>query len=141
MNRRVLLDTGPLVAAWDRRDEHHEWAKLQWRQAAPPLLTCEPVLTEALYLLRAKASGGIDEVMELLHRGAVEVAFHLEDHVEPLAQLLRKYASVPMSLADACLVRMAELSPESMVLTLDHDFRLYRKSGRHVLPVIMPEGL
>ncbi len=78
--------------------------------------------------------------MELLRRGVVEVAFHLEGHVEPLAQLLRKYASVPMSLADACLVRMAELSPESMILTLDHDFRLYRKSGRHVLRVLMPEG-
>jgi predicted nucleic acid-binding protein len=139
MNRRVLLDTGPLVAALDRRDTHHEWAKLQWRQAAPPLLTCESVLSEACFLLRP-VPGGSDEVMDLLHRGAVEVAFHLEDHLEPLAHLVRKYASVPMSLADACLVRMAELSPESMILTLDHDFRLYRKSGRHVLPVIMPEG-
>jgi predicted nucleic acid-binding protein len=78
--------------------------------------------------------------MELLRRGVIEVAFQLLDHVEPLDGLLRKYANVPMSLADACLVRMAELSAESTLLTLDHDFRLYRKSGRHVLPVIMPEG-
>jgi predicted nucleic acid-binding protein len=77
--------------------------------------------------------------MELLRRHVVEVAFHLEDHVEAIARLLHKYASVPMSLADGCLVRMAELSAESTILTLDRDFRLYRKGGRHVVPVIMPE--
>ena len=77
--------------------------------------------------------------MELLRRHVVKVAFHLEDHVEAVARLIRKYASIPMSLADGCLVRMAELSAESRILTLDRDFRLYRKGGRHVVPVIMPE--
>jgi predicted nucleic acid-binding protein len=79
--------------------------------------------------------------MRLLHRRVIEVAFHVEDHLEPLARLMHKYATVPMSLADACLVRMAEVLPGSTVLTLDRDFRLYRKSGRQVLPVIMPEDL
>ncbi len=139
MNRRVLLDTGPLVALLNRHDEHHEWATLRCGQAAPPLLTCEPVLTEACFLLRAMP-GGSHAVLELIRRGFVEVAFHLEEHAEPLARFMRKYANVPMSLADACLVRMAELSAESMILTLDHDFRIYRKNGRHVMPVIMPEG-
>jgi uncharacterized protein len=138
MNRRVLLDTGPLVALLSGRDKHHEWARLQWAQTAPPLLTCEPVLSEACFLLRA-VPGGSQSVMELLRRHVVEVAFRLEDHMEAVARLIRKYASVPMSLADASLVRMAELSPESTILTLDRDFRLYRKAGRHVLPVIMPE--
>jgi predicted nucleic acid-binding protein len=138
MNRRVLLDTGPLVALLNGRDKHHEWARLQWSQAVPPLLTCEAVLSEACFLLRA-APGGSEAVMELLRRHVVEVAFHLENHVEPVARLMRKYASVPMSLADGCLVRMAELSSESAILTLDHDFQLYRKGGRHVVPVIMPQ--
>ena len=138
MNRRVFLDTGPLVALLNGRDKHYDWAKLQWSQAVPPLLTCEPVLSEACFLLRA-TPGGNDAVMELLRRHVVEVAFHLEDHVEAVARLIRKYASVPMSLADGCLVRMAELSAESTILTLDRDFRLYRKSGRHVVPVIMPK--
>jgi predicted nucleic acid-binding protein len=137
MNRRVLLDTGPLVALLNGRDKHHQWTRLQWSQAAPPLLTCEPVLSEACFLLRA-ASGGSEAVMELLRRHVIEVAFRLEDHVEAVARLMRKYADVPMSLADGCLVRMAELSPESAVLTLDHDFRLYRKGGRQVVPVITP---
>jgi predicted nucleic acid-binding protein len=77
--------------------------------------------------------------MELLRRRVVEVAFHLEDHVEAVARLLRKYANVPMALADGCLVHMAELSADRTILTLDRDFRLYRKSGRHVVPVIMPD--
>ena len=140
MNRRVLLDTGPLVALLDRRDQHHEWAKLQWGQAVLPLLTCESVLSEACFLLRA-VPGGNQAVMEMLRRGGVAIAFHLEDHAEPLDRLIRKYANVPMSLADACLVRMAELSAQSVVLTLDRDFRLYRKSGRQVVPVIMPDSL
>jgi predicted nucleic acid-binding protein len=138
MNRRLLLDTGPLVALLNRRDEHHDWAKFQWAEASPPLLTCEPVLSEACFLLR-REPGGSRAVMELLHRQVLKVAFHVEDHLEPVADLIRRYASIPMSLADACLVRMSEVVPESTILTLDHDFRLYRKSGRHVVPVVMPE--
>ena len=79
--------------------------------------------------------------MELLRRRVVEVAFHLEEHSDAVARLMGKYADVPMSLADSCLVRMAELTTDSAVLTLDHDFRLYRKSGRHVVPVFMPGEL
>jgi uncharacterized protein len=138
MNRRILLDTGPLVALLNSRDKHHEWAKLRWSQTTPPFLTCESVLSEACFLLRAMP-GGNEAVMELLRRHVVEVAFHTEDHVEAVASLLRKYTSVPMSLADGCLVRMAELFADSKVLTLDHNFRLYRKNGRHIVPVLMPE--
>jgi len=139
MNRRVLLDTGPLVALLNRRDKYHGWAKLQWAEVAPPLLTCESVLSEACFLLRT-APGGSRAVMELLRRRVIEVVFHLADHREPVARLMAKYANVPMSLADACLVRMAEVYPESAVLTLDHGFRLYRKSGRQIVPVIMPSA-
>jgi predicted nucleic acid-binding protein len=138
VNQRLLLDTGPLVALLNGRDQRHDWASLQWAQAAVPLRICEPVLTEACFLLRA-VPGGAQAVMELLRRRVLEVAFHVEEQLEPLGRLIRKYATVPMSLADACLVRMAEILPESTVLTLDRDFRLYRKSGRQVLPVIMPE--
>jgi hypothetical protein len=64
--------------------------------------------------------------MELLRRHVVEVAFHVKDHVESIARLLRKYANVPMSLADGCLVHMAKLSAESMILTLDGLFESVR---------------
>ena len=137
MKRQILLDTGPLVAMLDRRDAYHGWSTAQWAQIEPPLLTCEAVLSEACFLLR-KLLPGPKAVTELLGRRVVQTPFRLEDHVKPIADLMEKYATVPMSLADACLVRMAELHADSSVLTLDRDFRVYRKHGRQVVPVIMP---
>ncbi|MCY4605586.1 MAG: PIN domain-containing protein, partial [Gemmatimonadetes bacterium] len=134
----VLLDTGPLVAFLNRRDEYHEWAMAQWGQIAPPMLTCEAVLSEACFLL-SRMHGGSEPVMDLLQRKIVIPSFRLEDQIRPVQKLLQKYRSVPMSLADACLIRMSELYPENRVLTLDSDFSLYRRNGRQVIPVIMPQ--
>jgi predicted nucleic acid-binding protein len=85
--------------------------------------------------------GGSQAVIELVSRGLVAVPFRLDAEAVPIEKLLAKYASVPMSLADACLVRMAEQYAASVVLTLDGDFKLYRKNGRQVIPIVMPEGL
>jgi hypothetical protein len=76
--------------------------------------------------------------MQLLERGVVAVRFNLADELAAVTRLLKKYASAPMSLADACLVRMAEQFSDSPVLTLDTGFRIYRKSGRTVIPTLMP---
>lgn len=140
MNGRVLLDTGPLVAYLRRRDQFHGWAREQLGRLRPPLLTCEAVLTEACYLLRNLVGGG-PAVMELLDRGILRVAFQLSEHIGTVSQLLDRYADVPMSLADACLVRMAELHQKSSVLTFDSDFRRYRKHRRQVIPLVMPDSL
>lgn len=137
MRRQIILDTGPLVALLNRRDAYHGWAEAQWAQIEPPLLTCEAVLSEAFFLLR-KLSPENQAVMKLVDRRIVKVAFSLDDHMKPVAELVAKYANIPMSLADACLVRMAELYPDGAVLTLDRDFRLYRKHGRRVVPLIIP---
>jgi predicted nucleic acid-binding protein len=136
MRGGVLLDTGPLVASINRRDRLHEWAKSQLAEIEPPLLTCEAVLAEACFLLR-RLPGGSRTVAELVKRKVVEIPFHMEAHAESLARLLDKYSNVPMSLADACLVRMSELYEGSVVLTLDHDFKLYRRHGRQVIPTLM----
>jgi predicted nucleic acid-binding protein len=138
MIRRMLLDTGPLVALLDRGDRYHAWAVAQWERIEPPLLTCEAVLSEACFLLR-EYPPGVKAIWELVDRGIVAVSFRLADHAAAIARLMAKYVSTPMSLADACLVRMAELDSKSAVLTLDGDFRIYRKSNRQVVPVIMPE--
>ncbi len=80
-------------------------------------------------------------MIELLRRGVVHVAFRLNEHVNQITVLLRKYSDAPMSLADACLVRMSELYADSSVLTLDDDFRIYRKNKRGIIPIISSPDL
>ena len=137
MSSRILLDTGPLVALLNRRDNYHAWSRICFAEAAAPLLTCEAVLSEACFLLRALPKGP-QTVLDLLRRGVVAIPFRLEEEATRIAKLLERYASVPMSLADACLVRMAEQHAQSVVMTLDGDFRVYRRHGRQVIPTIMP---
>ena len=138
MTGKVLLDTGPLIALIDRRDHYHSWATQQTAGLMPPLLTCEAVLTEACYLLR-NLHEGVQGVLEIVRRGLLTISFRLEDEVARVAKLLGRYADVPMSLADACLVRISEQYAESAVITLDGDFRIYRKNGRQIIPTIMPD--
>ena len=137
MKENVLLDTGPLVAFLNRRDKFHNWALAQWDQIKPPMLTCESVISEACFLL-AGTGTGIDSVMQMIQRKITIVSFHLDEHIRPVKKLLLKYRSVPISLADACLIRMSELHPDSRVFTLDSDFNLYRKDRRRIIPTIMP---
>ncbi|MDF1563776.1 MAG: PIN domain-containing protein [Deltaproteobacteria bacterium] len=135
--KQALIDTGPIVAFLNRRDRHHEWARTELSSLRPPLLTCEPVLAEACFLLR-NTEGGADAVLELVARDLLRVQFEVAEEIEALRSLMKKYASVPMSLADACLVRATELHKDSTVLTLDEDFRVYRRNRGQAIPVIMP---
>jgi predicted nucleic acid-binding protein len=137
LRRRVLLDTGPLVALLNRRDRYHAWALDRFADIEPPLLTCEAVIVEACHLLRGQ-SGPERVVLDVIARGAVEIDFRLRDEIVPVQELRTRYVNVPMALADACLVRMAELSSGSVVLTLDSDFAIYRMHGRRVIPTISP---
>ena len=137
VRRAVILDTGPLVALVDARDQDHGWTVDQWSQIEPPLITCESVISEACFLLAQTRTGGAP-VLEMLARHVLSLPFRLEDHGRTVRALMRKYADVPMSLADACLVRLAEVTIHSTVLTLDRDFKVYRKHGRQVIPLIIP---
>ena len=131
------MDTGPLVAFLNRRDRYHDWATSQLAKVAPPLATCEAVVTEACHLLR-NAPGGAEAVLELVHRGLLRLSFQLEEEIEPVSRLMARYANVPMSLADGCLVRLMELKAQSTLLTLDSDFKVYRMHGRQVIPTRIP---
>jgi predicted nucleic acid-binding protein len=133
----AIVDTGPLVAFFDRAERHHHWVVSRIGELQPPLLICEPVLTEAAYLL-GRYPTARDALFELLRTGALNIAFQVADHVDQLRRLLRKYRDTPMSLADACVVRMAEIHDRHVVLTLDSDFSFYRKHGRMPLNLITP---
>ena len=137
MKQQVILDTGPLVALLDARDRHHRWAVAQWAEVEPPLLTCESVISEACFLLDQTRAGSA-AVFAMLVRKVVAVSFHLDEQVEEVQALRTKYRDVPMSVADASLVRMAEQFGRSAILTLDGDFKVYRKHGRFVIPLILP---
>lgn len=135
--RHVIIDTGPLVAFLNKNDIYHEWTVAQFSSLNPPLLTCESILSEACFLLR-DYKDGMRHILTLVSRNVLTIGFRMEDEVGPITALLEKYSNLPMSLADACLVRMAEQTTDSAVLTLDKDFRVYRKHKRQVIPTMMP---
>jgi predicted nucleic acid-binding protein len=136
MPANVVVDAGFLVAVLGRRDEHHDWAVAQGAEFMPPWRTCEAVLTEAFYLL---GSEGAASLIALLRRAEVLLSFDLGRDQEPVLALMQKYVDVPMSLADACLVRMTETHADPIVLTTDADFRVYRRHSRQVVPCVMPD--
>lgn len=133
----AIVDTGPLVAFFDRAERHHVWAVERVEELEAPLLVCEPVVAEAMHLL-VRHSRAQDALFELLQNGALTLALGIAEHIDALHQLLQKYRDVRMSLADACIVRMAEIYERHAILTLDSDFSIYRKHGRLPLTVIGP---
>lgn len=140
MEQNILLDTGPLVAFLKKDEHYHQWALEQWQAIEPPLITCESVITESCFLMR-RVHGGRDAVLNLLKQQIVQVPFDIDDEIDSIRQLLSRYESVPMSLADGCLVRMAELYSASKIMTLDSDFRVYRKNRNQIISLIQPDSL
>jgi uncharacterized protein len=138
VERVALLDTGPLVSFLASGLQHHRWAVEQWKQLRPPLLTCEPVLTEAAFLLKREGRDA-DPLFALLERRIVVIGIAVEEQQSDLRALMRRYRNRPMSLADACLVRLSEMHGAAEVLTLDSDFRIYRRHGNKIIPVRMPD--
>lgn len=121
----VLLDTGVIVALLDRDERHHEACVSAVRDLAAPLVTCEAVIAESCYLLRS-LSGASERVLENVERGTFRIPIHLDGSIKGVRALMKRYATVPMSLADACLVHMADTLHAGRILTLDGDFNVYR---------------
>lgn len=130
-----IVDAGFLVALWRRDDQHHSWAVAQARANPPPWITCEAALSEAEHLL---GKIGRAALRASCRRGALRIASVLLDDAEAVMDLLDKYDNVPMSLADACIVRMTEVSSETLILTTDTDFKIYRRHSRKIVPCLLP---
>ena len=133
----ILLDTGPWVALLSRNDTHHLWAVEQFRELAPPLYSCEAVVAETCFLL---ARSGFDPglALQFIQRGVVQLPFSLQEQITAVSTLFKRYGNVPVSLADAALVRMSEIVDGASLLTTDSDFYVYRRHGRQSIPVIHP---
>ena len=137
MRNQILIDTGPLVASINRRDRFHSWARESLGVIRPPMLTCEAVLAETCFLLQ-NIPGGNTAVLQMIEREILLIDFQVSTHLKSVRALMEKYSGVPMSLADASLVKMAELHEDSVVMTLDGDFHIYRRHGRQTIPLLMP---
>ena len=131
-----IADTGFLVAFAARRDRFFPWAHALAERVHEPLLTCEAVLAETAFHLQSSAL-----VLRMLETGLVRLAFDIESHRPQLAALAKRYADRAPDLTDLCLIRMSELNPKQPVITVDGDFRIYRKNGREIIPLIMPREI
>jgi len=137
MKRLILADTGPLVALLNPRDQHHDWAVARFNEFTEALVTCEPVLAEALFLL-SSCPGGTGNLLELWERESIRIDFQAQREIPVLRKLMTKYRDLPMSFADSCLVRMSELHSNSTIWTLDSHFGVYRRNGRQSIPRLTP---
>ena len=133
----VLADAGPLVAFLDRNDPAYTWACAQIHSFTGPMFTCEAVVSECAHLTEHSDPGN-QQLLALLRTGGLRISYSLKHDLDAVAILMRKYSDVPMSLADACLVRMTETLPEPVLLTTDSDFRVYRRHSRQMVPCVMP---
>lgn len=135
---KLLCNTGPLVAFFNRSDQYHLWAKRVFSGIFQPLLTCEAVLSETVFLLQDDGLSA-EPVFEAIERGKLRTGFAAEDHWPDLRKLIDKYRNLPMSLADASLVRMSEVLQPCRVITTDGHFKIYRRNGRQSIPLISPD--
>ena len=134
---RIVVDTGPLVAYFNRRDRWHRWAADQMAALNPPLVTCEPVLAEACFLIQ-RAGGKPADLIRKIAQRSLTIGMDLEEDASAIESLMQRYADTRMSLADACLVRLTERFSDCRLFTLDSDFEHYRRNGRQVIPLLRP---
>ncbi len=139
MKPRTIVDAGPLVAYIAAYDHYHTWSQHVISDLRPPLHTCEPVLSEAFFLLERGKGGDPGDLLDLVERGAVIPSFRIAENTARIRKLMAKYRDLPMSLADACLVVMSEQHEGARVLTLNSHYRVYRRFGRNVIPTLMPK--
>jgi predicted nucleic acid-binding protein len=128
-----IADTGFIVAFARRNDQHHDWAVEIARHVTEPLLTCEAVLAEAAFHLESSSY-----VLQLLQDDLLRLSFDCSINLVHLTELARRYHDRNPDLADLCLIRMSELYPHHVVITVDGDFRLYRRNRREAIPVRLP---
>lgn len=132
---KAIADTGFLVAFANRSDSHHDWAVAVAEKVTEPLLTCEAVLAETTFHL-----GDAALVLQMVEQGLIKLAFEADAHLPHLQDLAKRYADRSPDFADLCLVRMSELHPKHSIITVDGDFRVYRRNKRDIIPLIFPQN-
>lgn len=137
MEHRVLLDTGPLTAFLNSRDQFHPWVLRQFRQIKTGLVTCEPVISETLYLT-GNSVAAIRAVSGMIGEDLIRIHPVLSEQAGSVFQLMEKYSDLPASLADVCLLYMFNAGIGDKIITLDSDFREFRDNRSKPLKLLAP---
>ena len=135
----VLLDTGVVVALLDRSEGFHQRSVAAVEEIDRPLITCEAVIAESCYLLRG-LEGAPEAVLENVARGVFLIPFQLSRSAPAVQGLLQKYRELPIDVADACLIQLANESGSDEILTLDRDFEVYRRGRNKPFRLLIPLG-
>jgi len=133
----LLVDTSFLVALYDRTDLHHERCARAHEEYDEPLVTCEAVATESLHLLR-RVPGAARAILASIEKGILAIPFRLSEKAAAVAAILDKYRDLPASLADACLIHMADQLDTGDIFTLDADFKHYRWRRNRAFRLLIP---
>jgi predicted nucleic acid-binding protein len=133
----TLVDAGPLVALIDRKDRDHLACRAVLSRLAPPMITTWPAFTEAMYLGGQRGGWTTQErLWRIVIRRDLVIQILEESHLRRARDLMEKYQDVPMDLADATLVALAETLGERRIFTLDADFTVYRLHGRTPFTIV-----
>lgn len=133
----IIIDTSVIIAYLNKKEKYHNWAVENFKEFLPPLITCEPVITECSFLLK-KIDKGNYQLFELIKEKILQVKFNLQEEFKSIDFLLQQYSDIPISLADACLIRMSEIYQDSRIITLDSDFKIYKKNRNKIIDLIIP---
>jgi uncharacterized protein len=135
----LLIDTGPLLAAFNQRDQHHAFAVGIMRQHNQPFVTSMAVMTEIMYLARARLGSHVQEkLLVMIERGDILVEHTTPNDFARIAKLMHKYQDMPMDFADATLVALAERLGTKRIFTIDSDFLLYRWQDKYAFELVCP---
>ena len=134
--KAALLDTGVIVALLDRDERHHLQCVEVVSDIVGPLVTCEAVIAEACYLMR-RTHGAPEAIIKNVANGVFQTPVRLVDRAASIEKLLRKYRDVPIDLADASLVDLADQIDTGQILTLDSDFEVYRWRSRRKFELLV----
>jgi predicted nucleic acid-binding protein len=134
--RRILVDTGPLVAILSREDAHHRTCVAALREMSGPLLSCWPVITEAAWLLR-RSPRAIQQLLGSMDAGFLELLPLAGTEAKAIAALMKRYESIRPQLADATLVYLAGRERIETIFTLDRrDFSIYRTGRKRAFRIV-----
>ena len=134
--KKILIDSGPLIALFDASDKYHASAINFIKNNKSILITTIASVTETLHLLDFNRNAQID-FLEWVNKGAVEIQYIENSDFSRIRELISKYRDLPMDLADACLVFLAEKLNINMIATIDRDFTIYRIKGRRKFNVVL----